>query len=111
MPGVFLWLGGETGQGCIGALAGVGLRSTGNDGRFIGLKGIRDIEGIVTVSAIIENSDVADVITTTNEVLGADEPIDTQSWVRPSLRNGSPVMIVKKEGNVWCPAERKKKST
>ena len=106
----FIWMGGETGQGCIGSMAGVGLRSTGNDGRFIGLKGIREIAGTMSVKAIVENCDVFQVVSTKNEILGADERIETLDWVRPSLRNGKPVMLVKREGDIWCPAERKKKS-
>ncbi len=47
--GVYIWLGGGTGQGFIGAMAGVGLRSTGNDGRFIELKGIREVKGVKSV--------------------------------------------------------------
>ena len=43
LPGLFTWWGGQTGQGIIGALAGVGLRSTNDDGRYIGLPGIRQI--------------------------------------------------------------------
>jgi hypothetical protein len=106
---VFIWCGGETGQGCIGALAGVGLRSSGNDGRYIGLRGIRDIGGTVSVSEIKKNSDIEQVLTAEGKPLDDDELIDTRDWVRPSLLNGRPTLVVRKEGDTWCPAERRKK--
>jgi len=98
------------GQGRIGALAGAGLRSTGNDGRFIALRGIREIEGIVSVREIIQNTDIRNVATVSAEPLEDHEIIDTRSWVRPSLKNGQPVLTVAREADVWCPAERRKKT-
>jgi len=51
--GLHVWWGGETGQGCIGAMSAVGLRSTENDGRYIALDGIRDLEGMLPVSEML----------------------------------------------------------
>jgi len=109
IPGLFIWLGGETGQGCIGALAGVGLRSTGNDGRFIALKGIRDIEGVASVQEIMRQSDITRVSTISGIPLNGDESIDTGNWVRPALKDGQSVLLVKKDKEIWCPAEHKKR--
>ncbi len=108
--GVFVWWKGETGQGFIGAMAGVGLRRTGNDGRFIGMKGIRDLKGVLSVGEITAKSEVALVASTRGETLTEHEMIDTQDWVRPSLREGRPVLVVRREGESWCPAERRKKN-
>lgn len=44
---------GGTGQGCIGAMAAVGLRRTGNDVTCIGLRVIRDIAGMVTAGTLL----------------------------------------------------------
>ena len=38
-------------QGVIGALGSVGLRASGNDGRFIDLPGLRELRGCVDVAA------------------------------------------------------------
>ena len=53
---IFLQELGGTGQGIIGALSAVGLRATGCDGRFIALSGIRELEGVVKVSDLLNNS-------------------------------------------------------
>ncbi|HLO84934.1 MAG TPA: hypothetical protein VK203_07965 [Nostocaceae cyanobacterium] len=51
-----LFLEGLTGtkDGIIGALAAVGLRKTGNDGRFIWLSGLYDLAGVYTASQLFQ---------------------------------------------------------
>jgi hypothetical protein len=107
--GVFVWWYGETGQGCIGALAGVGLRSTGNDGRFIALAGIRDLRGVMNVGSILQQSAIQKVVSDTGEVLSDKEVMDTQDWVRPTLCNSEAVLSVIKNGNLWLQADGKNK--
>lgn len=106
--GVFAWWHGETGQGCIGAVAGVGLRGTENDGRFIDLEGIRDIKGTMTVAEILRATPIHAVMSGSGEMLDALEVIDTLGWVRPELREGSPVLKVVKEKGKWIPGGKKK---
>jgi hypothetical protein len=107
--GVFLWWYGETGQGCIGAMAGVGLRGTGNDGRFIDLAGIRDLKGIISVGSLLGQSGIQKVISITGETLDDQEAIDTQDWVRPALYRSQAILFVKKDGNLWIQADGKNK--
>jgi hypothetical protein len=107
--GVFVWWYGETGQGCIGALAGVGLRSTGNDGRFIALAGIRDLRGVMNVGNILQQSAIQKIVSDTGEVLSDKEAMDTQDWVRPTLCNSEAVLSVIKNGNLWYQADGKNK--
>jgi len=106
--GVYLWLGGGTGQGFIGAMAGVGLRSTGNDGRFIDLSGIREIEGVVSVGTILSQTAINQVATMSGETLADHELVDTQNWIRPSLHNGHAVLFVQQEGILWRSPKKKK---
>jgi hypothetical protein len=106
---VFLWSGGETGQGRIGATSGVALRSGGEDGRFIGLRGIRDLSGVTTVGEVLARSGVTAVETEAGERLGRAAAIDTRDWVRPSLRGGDPVLVVRREGARFVPAARRAK--
>jgi len=107
--GVFLWWYGETGQGCIGALSGVGLRSTGNDGRFIDLAGIRDLKGVMSVGRLLSESAIYKVVSITGEMLNAEEVLDTQDWVRPTLHDSQAILFVKKNGNLWIQADGKNK--
>jgi hypothetical protein len=107
--GLGIWWSGETGQGRIGACAGAALRSTGEDGRFVGLRGIRDLAGVVAVGEILGRSGVAAVETVDGRALPADAPVDTRDWVRPSLRRGRPVLVVRDEDGCWVPGERRSK--
>lgn len=104
-----LWWSGETGQGRIGACAGAALRSTGKDGRFIGLTGIRALTGTMPVGEILDRSGVASVETVDGRVLAADVSVDTHDWVRPSLRAGRPVLVVREAAGRWVPVERRSK--
>jgi hypothetical protein len=107
--GLALWWGGETGQGRIGATCGAALRSRGEDGRFIGLRGIRDLEGCLRVEEILARSGVERVATEEGTSLGPEEVVDTRDWVRPSLRGGRATLVVRREGGGWRPAERRAK--
>jgi tRNA(Ile2) C34 agmatinyltransferase TiaS len=105
--GLALWSGGETGQGRIGACAGVALRASGEDGRFIGLAGIRDLEGRLPAGEIVARSGVAEVRTLDGRRLDAATPIDTGGWVRPSLLGGRAVLVVREEAGRFVPNERR----
>jgi hypothetical protein len=107
--GVFVWWYGETGQGCVGSLAGIGLRSTGNDGRFIDLAGIRDLKGVMSVGNILQQTAIHKVVSVSGEVLNDKEVIDTQDWIRPTLHNNEVVLFVIKNGNFWFQADGKNK--
>ena len=102
----FVWSAGETGQGRIGALAAVALRGSGEDGRFIGLRGIRGLEGVMSVAEIIASSGVARVESLEGGALPPETRIHTQDWVRPALRGGEPVMRVQQRDGRWIPEDK-----
>jgi tRNA(Ile2) C34 agmatinyltransferase TiaS len=102
----FVWSAGESGQGRIGALAAVALRSSGEDGRFIGLRGIRGLEGVMTVAEIVANSEVERVESLDGSALPPETRIHTQDWVRPALRGGAPVMRVQQRDGRWIPEDK-----
>jgi hypothetical protein len=104
-----LWWGGETGQGRIGAASGLALRSTGEDGRFIALRGIRDLEGRLRTGDILARSAVESVEAEDGTALASTEVVDTRDWVRPSLCGGRAVLRVRRDGGDWAPAERRSK--
>src|SRR5690606_12843281 len=70
--GVHLSEHGGTGSGVIGALAGVGLRLTGNDGRIKGKLTFPLPGDLLTVEQILAHSDVDRVQSLAGEVLGPD---------------------------------------
>ena len=95
--------------GLIGALGGVGLRSTGRDGRFIALRGIRELRGELRAGEIVARSGVDRVESEAGEILSDDALVDTRDWVRPVPREGLRVLRVRREGDRWVPAERRTK--
>jgi len=105
-------LGGD-GGGVIGALAAVGLRASGNDGRLVDVKGVRDIKGLVSVAEIKQRTSIQSVQDTQGRVVSDDELIDSLGWIRPSLVGGRAVLRVKltqKAGRqIWLPAEKRLK--
>jgi hypothetical protein len=104
-----LWSGGETGQGRIGACSGAALRSTGDDGRFIGLQGIRELEGRIRVKDICARSGVEAVRLEGGDDLDGEAVIETRDWVRPSLIDGRAVFVVREDAGRLVPAERRSK--
>jgi hypothetical protein len=104
-------LGGD-GGGVIGAMASVGLRAGGDDGRLVDLKGIKEIKGIITAGEVLARTDIVRVQDLNGNLLGRDELIDSRDWLRPSLVGGEPVLRVKPglgpDGQpIWVPAELK----
>lgn len=100
-------LGGDC-QGVIGALASVGLRAEGDDGRFIDLPGLREFKGCVGIEAY-DRLGIA-VEHKNGPEPGRDDVYDTLGWVRPRLVGGRAVLIVEwsEQNNAWIPVDRKK---
>ena len=99
---------GGTGQGIIGALASPALRSTGNDGRFIDIPGLRELPERVRLEDIKKLG-----IRLLHLQPRRPEPTDeyaTGSWVRPRLVAGWPLFPVEwsNKDNAWIPFDRKK---
>jgi hypothetical protein len=104
-------LGGD-GGGIIGALASIGLRAGGNDGRLVDLRGIKEIKGVISVGEILKRTDIVRVQDINGNRLGEDELVDSLDWLRPSLVGGEPVLRVKpgpgQSGKpVWLGTEKK----
>ena len=86
---------GGTRDGVIGALAAVGLRAGGNDGRFVDLGGVRGLAGVVSASELID-AGVDAVLTGQGDAAGAGERVETLGWVRPRLREGRALLLVER---------------
>ena len=104
-----VWWFGETGQGIIGAMGGIGLRSTGKDGRFIDLPGIRNLKGKVSVDEICGKTPIKRVITASGKRLDNGEVVEALNWVRPVLDEGDPILVVLREENEWRTIEKAKR--
>lgn len=103
---------GGDGSGIIGALAAVGLRAGGNDGRLVDLKGIREITGLISVEDIKKRTDIISVQDLEGNLIPDNVIIDSLNWIKPSLVHGKPILRVKpvidsSGKSVWQPAEKK----
>ena len=83
---------GGSGLGVIGAAAACGLRLSGNDGRFISLPGVRELDGVLTVGEILRRSPIRCVVGDDGRPLADHVEVDTGGWVRPDLVAGEVVL-------------------
>lgn len=109
--GVHLSEHGGTGVGVIGALAGAGLKLSGNDGRFKGKFRISaDSQGVADV-AHIKHQDVDVVRTLDGEVLGDDERVFVGDHCKLVLRDGVAALMVEPSADpsvaAWTVVDRK----
>lgn len=88
-------------DGVIGSMAAVGLRASGNDGRFVGLRGteVRTITGIKTPAEIKKLVLLHTIVTPDGELIDEHSPILLEGWLRPVHRNGQITLIVNKIDN------------
>ncbi|MHC4742947.1 MAG: hypothetical protein ACYS8Z_13610 [Planctomycetota bacterium] len=96
-------------QGVIGALASVGLRAQGQDGRFIDMPGLRELPRHVDARKY-EEIGIELRYETNLRHPRPDDIYDTMNWVRPRLINGKAVLIVEwsDKENAWIPIDRRK---
>jgi len=99
---------GGTCQGVIGALGTVGLRASGNDGRFIDLPGLRELQGCVDIAAFAKIG-VAVEYCGFGRAADANSRCETLDWVRPRLVGGRAVLPLEwcEQRHAWIPVDRK----
>jgi len=102
---------GGTGIGVIGALAGAGLKMTGNDGRFKGKFRLRaDANGVADV-AHIKRQDIDEVRTLGGQVLGDEESVLVGEECKLVLLDGMAVLMVQPSAQAtaaaWTVVDRK----
>lgn len=100
-----IYLEGLTGThlGVIGALAAVGLRKSGNDGRFIWLRGkkeLREIEaGVYPVDLLKRDFEIEQMVDTEGNCRGENVPVLVHDWFRPVMKDNKVTLIVEKQLN------------
>lgn len=92
--GVHLSEHGGTGLGVIGALAGIGLRMTNNDGRFQGKLKLKTPGAIISVAEILSSSPTESVQSLTGYVLGEEEEVRLGVKLKTVLLNGKRTFLV-----------------
>jgi hypothetical protein len=91
-----VWLEGVTGthDGLIGACAAVGLRNAGNDGRFLWLPGLRELNGVYAAGDLRAAAHIDAVHTVAGTAVAPAERVDVGEWLRPVLHEGQAVLLV-----------------
>jgi len=89
-------------SGIIGALAAVGLRAGGNDGRIIWLKGeknLRELKGIYLISELKKIIPVDGIIDKNGRKVNHECQIKLGNWIRPVIRGGKKYIIAEEVTN------------
>jgi hypothetical protein len=96
-----IYLEGLTGEkiGIIGALAAVGLRHEGNDGRVLWLPMLRETEGIFSGSELKSRLCVDRITTKDGSEIHYEDTILADGWIRPVMRDRKITLIVEETDN------------
>ncbi len=96
---------GGTQDGVIGALAGIGLAATGEDGRFVLVGRSREVEGAQQSVATILAHGIDQVRTMDGRVL-TEGMVETNGKLRPAFREQQAILFVKPHDEnslLWVP--------
>lgn len=100
---------GGTEDGVIGAVCAVALRTDGDDGRYVGLPGIRDVSGLISVTELLNRTGIADVVDGDRKPLSRSSKLEIGDWVRPRLMGGQPVLVARRDKEKWVNADTRSK--
>lgn len=92
--GIHLSEHGGTGQGVIGALAGAGLRLSGNDGRFKGKIKLRSAPGAMTVKELLECTPIQCVQSLAGDPVHPADAVDVDIEMKTVLLGDRQVLLV-----------------
>ena len=104
--GVYLVEAGGTGQGVIGALAGIGLRLWGNDGELKGRFSEFLQDETYTVRDLKEPGTIHEVRDETGRVLPDEESVYIIWKAKPSLLSGRSTLLVKRHNDGWSTMDK-----
>ena len=102
--GIHLSEHGGTGGGVIGAIAGVGLRLGGNNGRFKGWLDVKETDRLITAEKITCNYDIDEVREVCGRVIHPGETVILDERIKTVLLEGRCVLPVKRktgESSEW----------
>jgi hypothetical protein len=86
-------------MGVIGALAAIGLRRGGHDGRFIWLEGVRELTGTATAGTLLATTGIDSVESMDGRPLPPEAEVLVDPWPRPVLLHGRAVLLTERNGD------------
>ncbi len=90
---------GGTEDGVIGALAGIGLAASGNDGRFVQKGTTRSLRGSQTVAAILASG--VDRVQTRDGTAVGEGTVSLRKFPKPAFIGGEAVLFVEADGDAY----------
>ncbi len=85
-------------NGVIGALAAVGLRRGGHDGRFIWAKGVRELAGTATAATLLATTGIDSVESLDGRAVPPEARVIVDPWPRPVLLHDRAVLLAEETG-------------
>jgi hypothetical protein len=80
--------------GVIGALAAVGLRASGEDGRFVWVPGVREISGVLQADRLLAETGIDEIRDLGGAPVPGADMVDVDPWPRPVLKGAKAVLLV-----------------
>ena len=90
---------GGTNGGVIGALAGIGLAASGNDGRYILFRNLRDFSGDIRVEDLL-SAGVSRVTTLQGDPVTAGI-VRVRKFPKPAIRNRTAVLYIEERDGMY----------
>jgi hypothetical protein len=102
---------GDDGGGVIGALAALALHVSGDDGRFVWMPGLRELQGLVTYEELRARAPINEARDMSGREPRPGDVINLGDWVRPVLRKSASVLLLqgpasRTEEQAFEPAQR-----
>jgi tRNA(Ile2) C34 agmatinyltransferase TiaS len=90
---------GGTNDGIIGALAGIGLAATGNDGRYVQIGKLRELSGDIPAEDLLA-SGVSRICTLSGDTVTSGI-VRVRKFPKPAIRGGRPVLFVEERDGIF----------
>lgn len=90
---------GGTEDGVIGALAGIGLAASGNDGRFVQKGTTRSLHGSQTIAAIFASG--VDRVETRGGAAVSNGIVTLRKFPKPAFSRGKAILFVEADGDAY----------
>ena len=94
------------GGGIIGALAAMGLHREGNDGYFLWLAGLHELQGRHSVAQIYDKAQIDRICSPDGTEISADALVDLGEGTHAVLRDGLATLFVEEKKHVWYALDR-----
>jgi hypothetical protein len=94
------------GRGVVGAVAAIGLRRAGNDGRYSWLPGAAELHGKHSVNEILGSTRIEHICSVDGREPPISAVVDVGDSARPVLRDGRATLLVEEKKHGWSALDK-----